>query len=144
MPPTKLHRPSGSKRRKPQPTGVHHLAVLVHDLAAAERFYVRVLGLRVIKRWTDGAGEPRSVWLATGGDVFVAIERAARSGPTRHPQAPGWHCLALAIPPKERDRWRARLRRAKVEVARESAYTLYINDPEGNLIGLSHYPVAAA
>src|SRR5712692_7283011 len=38
-------------RPMPAVLGHHHLAIQVKDLPAAERFYVEVLGLAVVKRW---------------------------------------------------------------------------------------------
>jgi catechol 2,3-dioxygenase-like lactoylglutathione lyase family enzyme len=122
--------------------GVHHLAVVVRDLTRAERFYRRLFGLRVLQRWKDERGRPRAVWLALDDRVFLAIERAGRPGPRRADVAPGWHCVALAIDRTERDFWRRRLARAGVAIERETAYTLFVRDPDGNLLGLSHYPEA--
>lgn len=124
------------------PSGLHHLAVLVADLDRAERFYAGVLGLPVVRRWDDDEGRPRSVWVGLAGDAFLAIERA-RGGPPRADGAPGWHLVALAIAPAEREAWRGRLAAAGHPVERESAYTLYARDPEGNLVALSHFPTAA-
>src|SRR5262249_34838686 len=97
---------------------IHHVAVVVADLARAEAFYSGVLGLPVLRRWTDAAGAPRSVWLEAG-DAFIAIERAGVTDPTRADAAPGWHCVALAIPAAERDAWRARFAAAGAPVERE-------------------------
>ncbi|WP_437679944.1 VOC family protein [Sorangium sp. So ce131] len=122
------------------PPSVHHLAVVVRDLERAEAFYAGVLGLPVVRRWEDQAGMPRSVWLGLGSGAFLAVERAAASGPTRPDEAPGWHCVALGIAPSEREAWRCRLAAAGVHIERESAYSMYARDPEGNLVALSHYP----
>jgi hypothetical protein len=120
---------------------VHHLAVVVADLAASERFYAGVLELPVQRRWEDAEGRPRSVWLALGDSAFLAIERAeAPLGRTREDTAPGLHCLALGIRPEERAAWRARLVAHGLTIERESPYTLYTRDPDGNLVGLSHFP----
>jgi catechol 2,3-dioxygenase-like lactoylglutathione lyase family enzyme len=110
---------------------IHHLAVLVEDLARAEAFYVGVLGLPILRRWTDDVGAPRSFWLDLEG-AFLAVERGEPRG--------GLHCVALAITNQERETWRARLTSAGVAIERESPFTLYFRDPEGNLLGLSHYP----
>lgn len=117
---------------------VHHIAIRVADLARSETFYTNVLGLAVVRRWSDDAGNPRSVWLDLGGGAFLAVELADASGPTRN----GF--FALAIPTAERQIWRARLAGAGIPVERESPYTLYLRDPDGNLVGLSHWPEACA
>lgn len=110
---------------------IHHVALLVEDLARAERFYCDLLGLPVLRRWNDDAGAHRSTWVSVG-SAFLAIE-LGRS-------AAGPHCLALSIGRGERERWRARLVAEGHAIERESAYTLYFRDPDRNLIALSHYP----
>jgi glyoxylase I family protein len=127
---------------------LHHLAVVVGDLDRAEAFYAQVLGLCAVRRWDDAQGRARSVWMGLGGGAFLALEKAGES--TRGSgargdadQDPGWHCVALAIAPEERGAWRGRLAAAGVRIERESPYTLYLRDPDGNLLGLSHYPAEA-
>lgn len=101
-----------------------------------------VLGLSVRKRWTDDHGAPRSLWLDLGDDAFLAVEKV-RGGAPRFAEAPGWHCVAFPIALEEREVWRAHLAAAGHAVARESDYTLYVHDPEGALVALSHYPEPA-
>jgi len=117
---------------------VHHVALRVAELARSEAFYAGVLGLPVVRRWSDEAGRPRSVWLDLGGGAFLAVELAEAAGPTRN----GFFALAIAA--AEREPWRARLLGAGVAVERESPFTLYFRDPDGNLVGLSHWPEACA
>jgi glyoxylase I family protein len=122
--------------------GLHHLAIQVKDLVQAERFYVDVLGLTVVKRWPreDGAPGERSLWLSVGqGEEFVALEACdAERPPTpfRDPHG-GLHLLALRIQPSERAAWEAKLGDLVVHRTR---WTLYVRDPEGNRLGLSHFP----
>ena len=123
---------------------VHHIAVLVSDLARAERFYVDVLGCEVGRRWDDDRGEPRSVWVKLGAGAFLALELASSPMATRLAGAPGWHCVALGIEPSERNAWQARLQGHGVLIERETAFTLFFRDPDANLIGLTHWPVALA
>jgi catechol 2,3-dioxygenase-like lactoylglutathione lyase family enzyme len=131
----------------PEVYGYHHLAIQVKDLRRAERFYVDVLGLRVARRWLreDGVPGERSVWLSVGsplGDEFIALEACeAERPPTpfRDPHG-GLHLLALRIQPGERHAWERRLEELGVEIVHRTRWTLYLRDPEGNRIGLSHYP----
>ncbi len=122
---------------------LHPLAVKVKDLARAEAFYAGVLGLRVRERHTADDGAPRSIWLELGGGAFLAIERAEPREPARTDDQPGWHCVALGIAESEREGWRARLAARGSPVERESPFTLYVRDPEGALVALSHHPVPA-
>lgn len=124
----------------PAPLALHHLAVVVEDLDRAERFYGGVLGLPVITRHDDALGAPRAVWLGLAGGAFLALERAGAGGPRRADDAPGWHCVALGIPRDEREAWRIRLEAAGHPIERSSVYTLYVRDPDGCLVALSHHP----
>ena len=128
----------------PQVLGHHHLAIQVKDLAAAERFYVDVLGLKVVKRWPreDGPGE-RSIWLSVGaGEEFLALEACDADRPAtpfRDPHG-GLHLLALRILAADRAGWERKLTQLGVEIVHRTRWTLYVRDPEGNRLGLSHFP----
>jgi catechol 2,3-dioxygenase-like lactoylglutathione lyase family enzyme len=131
------------------PRGFHHLAIQVRDLAVEERFYRDVLGLAVLRRWParDGVGE-RSVWLDAGDGSFIALEVVA-AGPTAaedpaRATRPGFHLVALRIERASRETWERRLAAAGVAVEARTAFTLYVRDPEGNRVGLSHWPDEAA
>ena len=129
----------------PNVKGTHHVAVQVTDLAAAERFYNGILGLAVIQRWPAADGSLRSLWLATGDGSFLALEKASReaSRPSEHPfhdTGAGWHLVALRIAPAERAAWEQHLTESGVEVVHRSRWTLYVRDPDGNRVGLSHHP----
>jgi glyoxylase I family protein len=127
-----------------RPTCVHHVAVKVADLARAEAFYVSVLGLPVLRRWptADGQGE-RSLWLDLGQGAFLALERASDVETAKAEDLPGMHLLALAIARGDSAAWEARLAQAGFPVYQRTDFTLYVRDPEGNRIGLSHWPEAS-
>lgn len=125
------------------PLPVHHLAIVVTDVERAAHFYVNVLGLKEIKRWDDAQGQLRSIWCELGNGAFLALERAESPEPKRIDTSPGMHCIALGIRPDERDTWRLRLKREGFVVFRESPYTIYVRDPENNIVGLSHFPEPA-
>jgi catechol 2,3-dioxygenase-like lactoylglutathione lyase family enzyme len=131
------------------PLAFHHLAIQCADLDRCERFYREVLGLPVLRRWPREGGGDRSVWLSVGEGpegAFLALERADEvpdEAPEQRPWRdgrPGLHLLALRIAPSERRTWEDRLEAAGVLVAHRTRWTIYFHDPEGNRIGLSHYP----
>jgi glyoxylase I family protein len=132
------------------PGGVHHVAIAVRDLDLLEAFYTRVLGLPVLRRWPTAGPEggdrrDRSVWLDLGSGAFLALERAAdakvaRQGAASGDRALGYLMIALRISRATRPDWEARLAAAGVAVVARTAYTLYVADPEGNRVGLSHWP----
>jgi catechol 2,3-dioxygenase-like lactoylglutathione lyase family enzyme len=127
--------------------GFHHLAVQVRDLGAVERFYREALGLGVLRRWParDGAPGERAVWLDTGDGSFLALEVVA-AGATAAEESdaratrPGLHLVALRIERTAREAWERRLAAAGAPVEARTAFTLYVRDPEGNRVGLSHWP----
>ena len=121
--------------------GLHHVAIRVRELARAEAFYAGVLGLPVRQRQLDEAGAERSVWLGLAGGAILMIERAGE-GELRKDESPGLHCLALGIERAARDAWRTKLVAAGVAIERESPYSLFVRDPDGALIALSHHPVS--
>ena len=53
---------------------------------------------------------------------------------------PGLHLVALRIERAARADWLRRLAAAGVAVEARTAFTLYVRDPEGNRVGLSHWP----
>ena len=135
------------------PGGVHHVAIAVRDLVAVEAFYTGVLALPVLRRWpmpgqvTGNDDRDRSVWCDLGGGAFLALERAedGEAGRERPPgeRAEGYLMMALRITRAARADWERRLATAGVAVVHRTAYTLYVADPEGNRVGLSHWPEPA-
>jgi catechol 2,3-dioxygenase-like lactoylglutathione lyase family enzyme len=125
-------------------TAVHHIAIKVRDLARAEHFFVHTLGLAVLRRWPapDGVAE-RSLWLDLGAGAFLALERSCNDSEPLAAEGPGLHLLALRIERAERQAWIDRLANAGVPLYDQTAFTIYCKDPEGNRIGLSHWPDSA-
>jgi catechol 2,3-dioxygenase-like lactoylglutathione lyase family enzyme len=127
--------------------GFHHLAIQVRDLPAMERFYRETLGLAELRRWPAPNGDgDRSVWVDVGGGAFIALERVAGGATAREDAEraarPGLHLIALGIARGARGEWERRLAAAGHPVEARTAFTLYVRDPEGNRVGLSHWPDA--
>jgi len=128
------------------PQGFHHVAVLAADVERVAAFYREVLGLPELRRFHHPDGRLRSIWVgaragegATGG--FFAVEAAGEpeGALPRH----GFGMVALAIEASQRDEVRALLVARGLAIDRETDFTMYVRDPEGNLVGLSHYPSMA-
>ena len=117
----------------------HHIALKVVDLKKCERFYTKILRLPVIEHHHEKNGILRSVWLSLGKTILM-LERCEKKTRSRKAEARGWHILALKIPVKKRDHWKAKLKKARIKIINESSYSIYFRDPENNLLALSHYP----
>lgn len=116
--------------------GFHHLAVQVRDVQRVTDFYVQILGLTEVRRFLRDDGSLRSVWV-NAGEGFVAIEAAPDFTPAG---ALGYSMLALRIDPLQRKSIVEELTRAGIAIEKQTGWTLYVKDPEGNLVGLSHHP----
>lgn len=115
----------------------------VDDLAAAEEFYARVVGLARLSRV-----EGRHVFFRCGEGVFLLFNPAAtiqpgnsNSGvPLHGAHGPGH--AAFAMRPEDIDAWRAHLVRHGVEIEKEmnwpgGGYSIYFRDPAGNSVELA-------
>lgn len=123
-------------------TGFHHVAIQVRDLERASTFYREVLGLEEQVRHRREDGSLRSIWLTVPGGGFLALEDCV--GTPSHDDfrrdTPGLHLLALRIDREARPGVERRLERMGVEIVHRTRWTIYVRDPEGNRIGLSHHP----
>ncbi len=126
--------------------GFHHLALQVRDVERVAAFYRDVLGLQEIKRWTRDDGSLRSVWLAVEGSDplagFLAVEHLATGVPTPS-NVLGPSMIALRLSPDARAAAIAELAQHQVAIEKQTGWTLYVRDPEGTLVGLSHHPFDA-
>lgn len=120
----------------PPALGVRHVALRVRDLAAAEAFFVELLGYRV--EWRP---DPENVYLARRADN-VALHRA--------PDAVGAGMLdhiGLAVARAEDvDAWASWLEARGAHLAarprthRDGARSLYLAGPEGLVVQIIHHP----
>ncbi len=127
--------------------GFHHLALQARDVERVSAFYREVLGLCEVKRHFRDDGTLRSVWLAVeGSDAlagFLAVEHLP-SGLAQPGGALGPSMIALRVAPGARPGLRDHLAQRGVPIERETGWTVYVRDPEGTLVGLSHHPFDAA
>ncbi|HSP81616.1 MAG TPA: glyoxalase, partial [Myxococcaceae bacterium] len=84
----------------------------------------------------------RSVWVGVPGGGFLALEEVTgepEPGPFQS-ERPGLFLLAFRISRAERARAVEAFARAGVALERETKWTVYVRDPEGNRVALSHHP----
>lgn len=131
-------------RSEPHVRGVLETALYVEDPERARRFYLDVLGLRVLSD-----GDRLSALDAGGGSVLLIFrrgttERGARFEggwiPPHRSEGPAH--LAFAIEAEALDGWRVRLRAHGVEVESEVTWprggrSLYFRDPDGHSVELA-------
>jgi glyoxylase I family protein len=113
-----------------RPLGFHHVAVFAHDVEAAAAFYREVLSLPEQARHAHADGSLRSVWVGVPGGGFLAVEHGEPKGGV----------VVLRIARSERAAWLQRFERAGVGIEKQSRWTVYVRDPAGNAVGLSHHP----
>ncbi len=112
----------------------------VDDLAAAEDFYSRVLGLEVHSR-----KEGRHIFFRCGPGMFLVFNAAQSARPGGSVPAHGAHGpghVAFAVPIEHLAAWQERLRRHEVAVEAELTWpgggrSLYFRDPAGNSVELA-------
>ena len=132
--------------------GLHHVTAIASSAQATADFWVRVLGMTLVKR-TVNFDDPSAHHLyfgdATGSPgtlvTYFAGSRLRRGG---KPGAGMASSIALAVPADSLARWRPRLRRLGVPFAdapgRFGDRALALDDPDGIRIELVEHPVRAA
>ncbi|NTX01916.1 VOC family protein [Myxococcus sp. CA051A] len=122
--------------------GFHHVAIQAWDIERVTAFYRDLLGFPELTRHPRPDGTLRSIWVGVPGGGFLAIEAAGAEPepqPFRHP-GPGLLMLAFRIARAERDAVVSELTQAGVPLEHETRWTVYVRDPEGNRVALSHHP----
>lgn len=124
-----------------QVNGFHHAAIEARDIEAVAAFFRDVLGLPEVVRHHRPDGSLRSIWLGAAtdhqpGGPFIAVEASTHGV---HAGA-GWFMVALGICADARAKIVETLRARGVAIEKETRWTIFVRDPEGNLVGLSHYP----
>jgi catechol 2,3-dioxygenase-like lactoylglutathione lyase family enzyme len=122
---------------RPPLLGIRHVALFMHDLPAAERFWVDVMGYEV--EWRP---DPDNVYLRGGADN-LALHRA----PPGSASKPGsLDHIGLAVPtPEAVDLWAEHLDRhgvplkARPKTHRDGSRSLYFHAPEGLLVQIIHH-----
>jgi catechol 2,3-dioxygenase-like lactoylglutathione lyase family enzyme len=113
---------------------IHHVALRVTDCQRAAAFYGSVLGLQELRR-SEEMGRLRAVWLALDQGVLM-LEHSLRGA---GPEAGSGHVLAFAV--DDLATWEQRLSEAGIAITDRTAYTVFVNDPDGHRVALSIFPL---
>jgi len=112
---------------------VHHIALRTGDVEGLAAFYRDVLGLEaVLDR------RPRSVWLALDERSVLMIEAKEPGEPPVPPRS--MELVAFAVDEAARDTIREEARRRGC-LDGETAFTVYLRDPDGRRVGVSTHPL---
>jgi|SRR5579883_531167 len=126
----------------PRTLGIRHVALKVRDLAAAEHFYVDVLGYAV--EWRP---DPDNLYLNRDADN-LALHRDDKARPGL-PESSLDHFGIMLRRAEDVDAWAAHLKKHGVafvkepKTHRDGARSFYVKDPEGNVIQFIHHPPIA-
>jgi catechol 2,3-dioxygenase-like lactoylglutathione lyase family enzyme len=119
----------------PPLVGIRHVAIFIQDLAAAERFWVDVMGYTI--EWQP---DPDNLYLTSGRDN-LALHRG-----TKPAAEDRLDHIGLAVPrPEDVDAWAEHLTRHGVTLAkpvkqhRDGSRSLYFRDPGGILVQIIHH-----
>ncbi len=118
---------------------LHHLALGSANIERLADFYGGLLGLPEVSRQAAPDGTLRSIWLDLGGSILM-LERDSSTPRAVVERAAGLFLLALRVTPQELKALEERAARAGHGVESRTAFTSYLRDPDGNRVGLSHYP----
>lgn len=131
--------------QRPAMIGLHHVALFVPDLEAAEDFYVRILGLRV--EWRPDAD---NVYLTSGRDNLALHRHPEPRSDFGDPRAQRLDHIGFVLArPVDVDAWFEHLRiqavRMKTEprTHRDGARSFYCEDPAGTTVQFIYHPPLA-
>ncbi len=130
---------TSSKIEAPATRGIRHVAFVCADLARMESFYCDVMGYRV--EWRPSESD---VYLTRGEDTL-----ALHAG-THESQESRLDHIGLVVSALEGvDEWAGYLRARGIGLAKEprthrdGARSLYLRDPEGNVVQILYHPSLA-
>jgi catechol-2,3-dioxygenase len=128
----------------PKPSGLFEMVLEVTDLAAAEHFYVDVLGFEVIDRWGD---DRPAVWVGLGGDNVLGLWSIEAGGEKAiHDGRGGSHVhYAINLPRGTLDAMEAHLRSHGYDVElfefENGNRSIYVDDPDGNVVEFANWRI---
>ncbi len=118
---------------------IHHIAFKSDNLESYCHFYENVFQIKAEKTLHDETGHVRSKWYRIG-SVILMLERRDTAPNTSQLTPEHRNTFVFSIKKNEKEIWRTHLQAQNISLCSESPYTIYFLDPEGQRLGLSHYP----
>jgi catechol 2,3-dioxygenase-like lactoylglutathione lyase family enzyme len=119
---------------KPKPhTGLHHVALFVKHFEACEKFYVDLLGMKVVWRPDDN-----NIYLSSGNDNLALHRAPAHFNPDKHQHLD--HTGFFLNERADVDAWYEYLKSENVTIKaapkdhRDNTRSFYCADPDGNTV----------
>ena len=138
-----------SEGRRMRLTGLHHLTGICRDLDRTTAFYRDLLGLELVREATsDDDPDARHFWFSAGDGTLVSFLEypsleagVVGAGSIQH--------FAFAVDSREEhDAWRDYLRSRGADATdvfeRGGFRSIYLRDPDGNIVELATRPDTAA
>lgn len=129
-------------KRPPATNGMRHVALFVADLAAAEHFYVDLMGMAV--EWRP---DPENVYLSGGNDNLALHQAVPDFDPGVHQSLD--HIGFMLDRIEDVDLWHDYLVAHNVEIRnpprthRDGARSFYCYDPAGTVVQIIYHPPLA-
>ena len=114
---------------------IHHVAMKVSNVKQAAMFYQEFVGLPFIS-YQYRNEELYSAWLKFDGAILM-LEKA--NSPVQPDQ--NNNVLALKVDVSNRVKLLQKCFEHNIVIEKESEYSFYFSDPDGNNLAFSHYPV---
>jgi catechol 2,3-dioxygenase-like lactoylglutathione lyase family enzyme len=128
-------------KTKPNPhIGMHHIAFFVKNFEACEKFYVDLLGMKIVWR-----PDENNLYLSSGNDNLALHRAPAQFSPDKYQ-----HLDHIGFFMKERsdvDDWFEFLKSQQVMIKappkdhRDNTRSFYCADPDGNTVQMIYYPL---
>ena len=116
--------------------GIRHIALRVRSMPAMRAFYVDILGYQV--EWEP---DPENLYLSSGSDNLALHAAMEQIGPGSLD-----HLGLIVRSPDDVDNWASFLKSRKITLKqepkthRDGARSIYLADPENNLIQIIYHP----
>lgn len=104
---------------------IHHIAIATDNLEIMSDFYRNLPGLHWKENKFNDVGDLRSVWFETPDQTILMLEKFPYK---KAPQALVFKINSLSEVVD------------KISISKETDFTVYFFDPDGNQLGYSSYP----